>query len=121
MATKIDKIWFYKERLKENLSDRIWKMGRDSINCIICGQELNPKQDPSPYCCGWKMIDRYSWICHQCLDHYDYTPYVNLAEIDESILWSRSNKEENEKYKKEKIDMLKAMIEEVEKSVQETI
>lgn len=118
MSNIIDKLWYVKETAKEDLSEVLWKASHNKLTCTICGEELDPQKDYSPYNCGWKMVDKYTWICHQCLEHFNYKPYKKLVSIDEDIQYAKlgyGNPDELAKCKAEKIAILKDMIEVTEK------
>lgn len=68
----------------EELSRVHWLMGKHKkIECRICRGTMDSwKNIYSPMQCGWKKINKYTWICHQCLDHRDFTPYIE--QIDEA-------------------------------------
>jgi len=48
----------------------------------------------SPEECGWEMTKHsHFWICHRCLCHRDYTPYVKQADEEEYKKWEIANEE----------------------------
>lgn len=93
----IDKLscWIYNK--KEELSQVKWIMGEHKeCECRICGGKLDNWKDMySPMQCGWRKVDKYTWICHSCLCHRNYRPYVEQVDEDERKLWKKTDVEEN--------------------------
>ena len=73
----------------EDLSRVHWLMGkRKEVECRICGDKLDSRKDMySPMQCGWKRIGKYTWVCHRCLDHRNFRPYIEQIDEDERKLW----------------------------------
>ena len=93
----IDKLscWIYNK--KEELSQVKWITGKHKeCECRICGDKLDNRKDMySPMQCGWVRIGKYTWICHSCLCHRNYRPYVEKVYEDERKLWEKTDVEEN--------------------------
>ena len=91
----IDHIMCYIDSFKEDLIDKIWNNTPHKVECCICGGILRSKYCRySPENCGWRQIKfKYCpmWICHQCLDHRDFTPFVEQADKNERIKWEMEN------------------------------
>lgn len=80
----LDRLSCYIHNRIEDLSQIIWIMGKNKkVKCKICGNVLNSWRDMySPMQCGWCRIDRYTWICHQCLEHRDFKKYIKQIDQD---------------------------------------
>ena len=67
----LDKLSCYVHNRIEDLSQIMWIMGKEKkVKCKICGNVLHSWRDMySPIQCGWGRIDRYTWVCHKCLEH----------------------------------------------------
>lgn len=89
----IDKLGCYLHNKKEDLSRVVWLMGKHKkIECRICGKVLDSWHDVySPMQCGWVRITKYKWICHSCLDHRDFRPYIKQIDEDERVRWEKTN------------------------------
>lgn len=67
--------------LHEQYTHWVWNRKRHNVKCIICGKVLDSKRDLySPEECGWGSVDKYTWICHRCLCHRDFRPYIKLID-----------------------------------------
>lgn len=68
----------------EDYTKYIWNRKRYIVKCRICGDILDSKYDKySPEQCGWKKLknDKYQpWICHQCLSHRNFKPFIHLID-----------------------------------------
>lgn len=104
----IVKLSCYLENKKEELSRVQWLMGKHKkIECRICRGTLDSYKDVfSPVQCGWKQIDKYIWICHKCLDHRDFTPYIKQIDETERKAFEKYNQETIE-YMKKKNEYMK--------------
>lgn len=73
----------------EDLSRIQWLIGkRKKIECKICGETLDSIKDVySPRQYGWKCIDKYTWICHSCLCHRNFKPYIKKIDDNEHKEW----------------------------------
>ena len=69
----------------EDLSRVHWLMGKTKkVECRICGDKLDSRKDIySPKQCGWKKIDKFTYVCHRCLDHRDFRPYIKQIDEEE--------------------------------------
>jgi len=76
----------------EDYTQKVWMRKPYKATCKICKDTLRSKECKfSPEQCGWERLeDGYWWVCHRCLEHRDFTPYI--AEIDEKErqLWEKS-------------------------------
>jgi hypothetical protein len=91
----IDEIKTLAHNTTEGLSRLFWLIGKKKkVQCTICGDVLDSRKDMySPMQCGWGRIDHYTWICHRCLQHRDFTPYIEQIDEDERRLWEGNRKE----------------------------
>lgn len=82
---------------KEELSQIKWIMGKHKeCECRICGDKLNNRRDMySPMQCGWERVG-HTWICHSCLCHRNFKPYIEQIDEDERKLWEKSEKKHEE-------------------------
>jgi len=89
----IDRLSCFFHNKIEELSRVHWLMGKHKkIECKICGATLDSYRDTfSPMQCGWRKITKYKWICHRCLDHRDFTPYINQIDEDERRIWEKND------------------------------
>ena len=80
----IDRLGCWIENKKEELSRVKWRMGKHKkIECRICGDILDSRKDIwSPEQCGWHKVNKYTWICHRCMDHRNFRPFIEM--IDEA-------------------------------------
>ena len=88
----IDKLSCWMHNKREKLSQVKWIIGKHKeVECRICGDKLNNYIDMySPMQCGWKRIGKYIWICHSCLDHRNFKPYIEQIDEDERKLWEKN-------------------------------
>ena len=88
----IDRIKIFIENKWLEYTDKVWNKEPHKITCHICGDFLK-SQEPyshSPEQCGWRRIDGERWyICHRCLCHRNYRPYVGQVDEDERKAWER--------------------------------
>ena len=95
----------------EDLSRVHWLMGkRKEVECRICGDKLNNLKDMySPKQCGWKKIGKYTYVCHRCLDHRNFIPFIEMIDEAERKEWEENHKkQENIRLKaQEIIELLK--------------
>lgn len=81
----ISKMQCWLNNTYEKLTQIRWKCKHHYIQCHICGEILDSREvSYSPEQCGWKRLkDQWykPWICHRCLEHRDFKPYIN--EIDQ--------------------------------------
>ena len=86
----------------EELSRVQWLMGKHKkVECRICRDTMDSWKDIySPIQCGWKQINKYTWICHRCLYHRDFTPYIEQIDEAERKAFEKSNQETIEYMKK---------------------
>lgn len=78
----IDKLSCYIDNKKEELSRIRWLMGKHKeVECRICGDILDSYKDIwSPEQCGWHRVGKYSWICHRCMDHRNFRPFIKMVD-----------------------------------------
>ena len=43
----------------------------------------------SPMQCGWAKLDKYTYICHSCLCHRNFRPYIEQIDEDERKFWEK--------------------------------
>lgn len=93
----IDKLSCYLHNKKEDLSRVHWLMGkRKKVECRICGDILDSWHDVySPMQCGWRRIGKYVWICHSCLDHRNFKPFIDMIDEEERKRWEEASNKEN--------------------------
>ena len=95
----------------EDLSRVHWLMGKTKeVECRICGDKLNNRKDMySPKQCGWKKADKFTWVCHRCLDHRNFIPFIKMIDEAERKEWEENHKkQENIRLKaQEIIELLK--------------
>lgn len=84
----IDYLFMTISNLKERLTRIQWRFRPHHVVCRICGEVLRSDQDKySPEECGWGKIDKWTWICHSCLCHRDFKPYIPQIDEDERKKW----------------------------------
>ena len=83
------KCWLANKRLEH--ADKIWNSGLHNVRCRICNATMSSDEcDFSPQNAGWgKIENRRIWICHRCLDHRDFTPYIKQVDQDEEEVWRK--------------------------------
>lgn len=123
LSDKLSTFLCWKSNTLEKCSHIKWNMKRTNrVECCICGDVLTSeeKNSPSPDECGWIMGNRHGfkrWFCHRCVEHRDFSPYIELVDIDESIMWKEGGWQGDgiplEDDRQKKIDILKGMIEEI--------
>jgi len=103
-SNPIDKLSCIIHNKIEELSRVHWLMGKHKkIECRICGTILDSYRETfSPMQCGWGKINKYTWICHKCLDHRDFTPYIEQIDEAERKAFEKCNQETIEYMKKNK-------------------
>ncbi len=108
----IDQFLCWCDNTYEKFTHWYWNKSPHHVKCRICGEKMSSDIDKySPEECGWKCFkDRSGWVCHSCDSHRDFTPYVFLADIDESIAWE---KEYKGLYRAMKRQALKRMLKEL--------
>lgn len=100
--------------LHEKYTHWVWNKKHHNVRCVICGDVLDSKSHPySPEESGWKCVDKYTWICHSCLYHRDFMPYIKLVDIDEDICYFK----DSPKLQKELQKVRRAMIRKIKKGV----
>lgn len=78
----IDYLFMTTSNLKERLTRIQWRFRPHHVDCRICGATLRSDKCPySPEECGWGKINKWTWVCHRCLCHRDFKPYI--PQIDE--------------------------------------
>ena len=85
--------WLHNKR--EDLSGIIWSKGKQkTVECRICGDVLDSKKDLySPTQRGWHKVDKYSnWICHNCFDHRNFVPFIEMIDEENRKEWEEHNK-----------------------------
>lgn len=76
--------------LNERISHIQWNLKPYHVECCICGRVLRSDEcDYSPEEGGWRKADKWTWICHKCLCHRDYKPYVKQVDEDEEAAWEK--------------------------------
>ena len=123
LSDKLGVFLCWKSNTLEKCSRIWWNRKRTSrIECCICGDVLTSEEEnsPSPDECGWMMANLHGykkWFCHRCVDHRDFSPYIELTDLDESIIWKEGGWQGDgislEDDKRKKIDILRGMIEEI--------
>lgn len=93
----LDKLscWIYNKT--EELSQVRWIMGKHKeCECRICGNKLDNRRDMySPMQCGWMRVGKYRYICHRCLEHRNFKPYIEQIDEDERKLLEKSSNNQN--------------------------
>ena len=87
----IDKLSCWIHNTYEKLTQIQWIAGRHKkIECEICGDTMDNYIDVfSPAQAGWKQIDRYTWICHNCLDHRDFREFIPMIDEENRKKWEK--------------------------------
>ena len=105
--------WIYNKY--EEFTHWYWHKSPHHVTCKICGNTMHSNIDKySPEECGWRNIKGgSSWICHLCDAHRDFHPYIELADIDEDILWEShaatpDNKKIN-KWREQRLEILEGL------------
>ena len=84
------KIWFW-NKLEEYFR-KVWqKNTRYYVQCRICGEILrSANTDYSPIEAGWDRMKNHSiWICHRCMSHRNFKPYIDKIDEDERRVWEQ--------------------------------
>lgn len=77
------------ENKYEQWTHHVWLSKPHHVNCKICGGTMRSDREKfSPEEAGWKHVD-YFWICHRCLEHRDFKPYIKQIDEDERKLWEK--------------------------------
>ena len=78
----------------ENFTCWYWNKKPHHVRCRICGEvkKTDRYNDTfSPEQCGWKQTkDGHVWICHDCLCHRNFKPYIKQVDIDEIERWKKT-------------------------------
>lgn len=81
---QINKFQCWLSNAYEKITQIRWNLKRHCIQCHICGEVLDSRVIPySPEQCGWKRLkDQWykPWICHSCLEHRDFKPYIKMVD-----------------------------------------
>lgn len=89
----IDKLSCWASNKYEEITQLLWNHSHQKVTCIICGQVLDPKKDKySPVQCGWHRLSRVNksyQICHQCIWHRDFKPFIKEIDEREEALWNK--------------------------------
>ena len=81
------------DNYKEKISHVQWNLKPHHVECRICGATLRTdKCSYSPEECGWGRVDKWVWVCHRCLCHRDFKPYIPQIDEDERKKWSHVEK-----------------------------
>lgn len=78
----------------ENFTYWYWNKKPHHVRCRICGKVKSSipqiNETFSPEQCGWEQTkDGQFWICHDCLCHRDFKPYIKQVDIDEIERWKK--------------------------------
>lgn len=85
-----DWIWITSHNLYERWTHYVWNHGNYRVKCRICGDRMWSYQEwYSPEECGWESTKHGKWICHRCLAHRNFKPYIQKADEDERKLWQK--------------------------------
>lgn len=72
--------WLYNKY--EEFTQFRWQLKHHRIECRICGDVLDSNDTKfSPEQCGWKRLKDQlykPWICHKCLEHTNFKPYIKM-------------------------------------------
>ena len=73
----------------EKFTHWYWNRKPHHVTCNICYKTLRSDEcEYSPEECGWKCSkDGWVWVCHQCLYHRDFRPYIEQVDEDERKIW----------------------------------
>ena len=93
-SNPIDKLRCVIYNKTEEISEFFWHNGKHKqIECHICGDKLDSYKDLySPIQCGWEKINKYRWICHKCLGHRNFKPYIEMIDADEEKFYNEMRK-----------------------------
>lgn len=79
----------------EKLTQIRWKREHHRVVCRICGDVLDSTKDPySPEECGWYRLKGRifrPWICHKCLCHRNFQPFIKDIDKCEEDFWKMNN------------------------------
>ena len=72
----------------EKYTTKVWVKGNYKATCAICGDTMTSSTSKySPQECGWDQLKSSGrWICHRCLCHRNYIPYINLVDDDKGVI-----------------------------------
>lgn len=91
-----DWILTYISNINLRVCDYKWNFAPHKARCVICGKVIKSMDlDYSPKSCGWCRIRSYygkHFICHKCLAHRNYKPYVKQVDEDEENLWRKKRR-----------------------------
>lgn len=91
------KCWIYNK--KEEIAHKQWNKKHYRVKCHICDDVLDSKKiQYAPEECGWHQLKGLYkvWICHKCLGHRDFTPFIKQIDEYENAYWERIKKIRNE-------------------------
>lgn len=78
----IDKLSCWLNNKYEEFTQFRWQLKHHRVECRICGDVLDSNEIKfSPEQCGWKRLKDQlykPWICHTCLEHINFKPYIRM-------------------------------------------
>ena len=96
----IDHIQCWLSNKYEDYTQYVWNKKHHRVTCRICGDVLDSnKEKYSPEQCGWKKINGYTyktWICHRCLEHRDFKPFIKEIDKQKEELWRKAREQEKD-------------------------
>ena len=117
----LDKLDCFLHNKTEELSRVIWLMGEQKkAECRICGDVMDSYKDVfSPTQAGWRRIGKYTWVCHNCLEHRNFRPFIKIVDEADRKYWEEHNlKSERIRNKaQEIIDLLKEYLPEYKETL----
>lgn len=98
----IDSVHCWLQNKYEEFTHWYWNNKSHHVTCRICGTTIDSKEcdSPSPEERGWRQFKGsrgYGWVCHRCDCHRNFRPYVELADLDDDILWEIHSATMNDK------------------------
>jgi len=87
-AGLIDRILIDLENKWLDYTDKVWNAKPHRIVCQICGDTLvsQGSYSHSPEQCGWERIKgKKMYICHRCLCHRNFKPYIKKIDGEDQI------------------------------------
>ena len=82
---------------EEKFTPWYWNRKPHHVRCVICDETMNSRdQKWSPEMAGWKQTKDGWWICHSCLFHRNFVPFMRAVDYAEDDAWIEALKEPRE-------------------------
>ena len=87
----VNKLGCWLSNLREAYTYTVWNKKPHKATCVICKDTIRSQSDMSysPEQCGWERINKYQYICHRCLCHRNFVPYIQQVDKDEDEAWEK--------------------------------